>query len=62
LPGKPTSPRTGPVIVGANHISLLDGFLLVAFWPRRITFLSAAYLFKMPVVGAFLRAIGAIPV
>jgi len=62
IAGEANIPRTGPVIVVANHISLLDGFLLVAFWPRRITFLSAAYLFKMRAVGAFLRAIGAIPV
>jgi len=62
IAGEANIPRTGPVIVVANHISLLDGFLLLAFWPRRITFLSAAYLFKMLVVGAFLRAIGAISV
>ena len=64
--GKPTItgigkvPLTGPLIVVANHTSLLDGFLLAAFLPRRITFLSAAYLFRMPGVGAFLRAMGAI--
>lgn len=62
ITGQANIPRTGPVIVVANHTSLLDGFLLAAFWPRRITFLSAAYLFKMPAVGAFLRAMGAIPV
>lgn len=62
IAGEANIPSTGPVIVVANHISLLDSFLLVAFWPRRITFLSAAYLFKMLAVGAFLRAIGAISV
>lgn len=62
ITGKENIPRTGPVIVVATHTSLLDGFLLAAFWPRRLTFLSAAYLFKMPGVGAFLRATGAIPV
>ncbi|MBV1734931.1 MAG: 1-acyl-sn-glycerol-3-phosphate acyltransferase [Candidatus Desulforudis sp.] len=62
ISGQTNIPRTGPVIVVANHTSLLDGFLLAAFWPRRITFLSAAYLFRLPVVGAFFHSIGAIPV
>ncbi|MEW5920220.1 MAG: lysophospholipid acyltransferase family protein [Bacillota bacterium] len=60
--GKENIPGAGPIVVVADHTSLLDGFLLAAFYPQRITFLSAAYLFKLPVVGAFLRAIGAIPV
>ncbi len=55
IAGEANIPRTGSVVVVANHISLLDGFILVAFWPRRITFLSAAYLFKMLAMGAFLR-------
>ncbi|MCL4514573.1 MAG: 1-acyl-sn-glycerol-3-phosphate acyltransferase [Firmicutes bacterium] len=60
--GKENIPRTGPAIVVANHTSLLDGFVLAAFWPGRVTFLSAAYLFRLPVVGTFLRMTGAIPV
>jgi len=55
-------PQAGPIVVMANHSSLLDAFLLVSFWPQRITFLSSAYLFKLPGVGAFLRSIGAISV
>ncbi len=55
-------PHKGPIVVVANHSSLLDGFLLVSFWPQRITFLSSAYLFKLPLVGGFLHSVGAIPV
>jgi 1-acyl-sn-glycerol-3-phosphate acyltransferase len=55
-------PQSGPVIIVANHSSLLDGFLLASIWPQRVTFLVAAYLLKRPVIGSFLRAIDAIPV
>lgn len=60
--GRANIPDSGPLILVANHTSLLDGFLLAAFWPHRLTFLSAAYLFKMPVVSTLLRGVGAIPV
>jgi len=62
ITGKEHFPNSGPVIVVANHASLLDPFLLAVLWPHRITFLAAAYLFSMPVVGALLRAAAAIPV
>ena len=53
----------GPVVIVANHDSMLDGFVLVAAFPERdLTFLSAAHLFERPLVGRFLRAGGALPV
>jgi 1-acyl-sn-glycerol-3-phosphate acyltransferase len=56
-------PAPGPLVVVANHESNLDGFVLIsAFADRRLTFLSAAHLFERPAVGAYLRAIGALPV
>jgi len=62
ITGLENVPLTGPAIIVANHTSLLDGFLLAAFLPRQVTFLSAAYLFRLPVVGTFLRAMGGIQV
>ena len=53
----------GPFIVIANHESVLDGFVVAsAFRTRRLTFLSASYLYDVPIVGSFLRAAGALPV
>jgi 1-acyl-sn-glycerol-3-phosphate acyltransferase len=56
-------PVEGPFVVVANHESVLDGFVVAAaFRKRRLTFLSASYLYDLPIVGSFLRAAGALPV
>jgi len=60
--GSENIPKTGPFVIVANHSSLLDGFVLVSFVRPKITFMSAAYLFKMTFVGNILRGVGAIPV
>jgi 1-acyl-sn-glycerol-3-phosphate acyltransferase len=60
--GSENIPKTGPFVIVANHSSLLDGFVLVSFVKPKITFMAAAYLFKMPFVGNILRGVGAIPV
>ena len=58
-------PRTGGLIVVANHISNADPLALGQFlaysgrWPR---FLAKASIFKVPVVGGILRACGQLPV
>jgi 1-acyl-sn-glycerol-3-phosphate acyltransferase len=60
--GSENIPKTGPFVIVANHSSLLDGFVLVSSVKPKITFMSAAYLFKMPFIGNILRGVGAIPV
>lgn len=55
-------PRKGPLIIVSNHQSLLDPVVLLACIPRKITFMAASYLFKIPVVAQVLRLAGAIPV
>ena len=56
-------PRAGPVIVAANHHNaLVDGVLLLALFPRRLVSVAKAPLFSNPLVGPFLRLIGALPV
>ncbi len=55
-------PKKGPLIIVSNHQSLLDPLILMSIIPRKITFLAAAYLFSIPVVGQLLRLAGAMPV
>ncbi|ADL69553.1 glycerol acyltransferase [Thermoanaerobacterium thermosaccharolyticum] len=55
-------PANGPLIIVANHSSLLDGLVMVAAFNFRLTFFSAAYLFDVLGVGFVLKKIKAIPV
>lgn len=53
----------GPAVVCANHTSARDPiFLCIAFGSRPMRFMVKKELMKIPVLGAFLRSIGAIPV
>ncbi len=55
-------PATGPVIFTANHPnSLADAFAILAFVPRRISFMAKSGLFKVPVFGRLLAAVGGVP-
>ncbi|MDN5331050.1 MAG: 1-acyl-sn-glycerol-3-phosphate acyltransferase [Tepidanaerobacteraceae bacterium] len=55
-------PKEGPLIVVSNHQSILDPLVIMAYIPRRLRFLAAAYLFKIPGLNILLRLYGAIPV
>jgi glycerol-3-phosphate O-acyltransferase / dihydroxyacetone phosphate acyltransferase len=56
-------PSSGPLIITANHHnSLVDPMLIMGTFPRRITVLAKAPLFRHPLIGPFLRAVGALPV
>lgn len=50
-------PATGPTVLIANHRSLLDGFLIVALSDRPVTFVAAAYLFRIPFVSWVVRQV-----
>ncbi|MBQ2840859.1 MAG: 1-acyl-sn-glycerol-3-phosphate acyltransferase [Oscillospiraceae bacterium] len=54
----------GATVVCANHTSLLDPiFLCITFGKKELmSFMAKAELFRVPVIGAVLRALGAIPV
>jgi 1-acyl-sn-glycerol-3-phosphate acyltransferase len=56
-------PAAGPLIVAANHHNaLVDGVLLLATLPRSLVSVAKAPLFSNPLIGPFLRLIGALPV
>lgn len=54
-------PVSGPLVVAANHGSVLDPFVLGAALPRPIRYITKAELWRYPVVGRLLEAGGAIP-
>jgi glycerol-3-phosphate O-acyltransferase/dihydroxyacetone phosphate acyltransferase len=56
-------PLTGAVIFVLNHPNgLVDPVFILCLAPRRVSFLAKSPLFRMPVIGYFVRALEAIPV
>ncbi len=61
--GRGNLPKTGPVILAANHpSSILDGILLTTQLSRPINYLAKSELFRFPVLATLYRQLGAIPV
>ncbi|GAA2637280.1 lysophospholipid acyltransferase family protein [Paractinoplanes durhamensis] len=65
--GSDNVPRTGPVIVAANHLSFVDSFIVPLTAPRRVSFIAKQEYFdhggaKQWVTRNFLTGIDAIPV
>lgn len=56
-------PRESPVIFVLNHPNaLVDPVFLLCLAPRPVSFLAKAPLFRMPVIGYFVRALDSLPV
>lgn len=56
-------PARGPLILAPNHHNaLVDGLLLLATAPRPLVPVAKAPLFRHPLIGPFLRLLGAVPV
>jgi len=63
IAGEERIPATGPVIFALNHPNgLVDPVILLCLAPRPVSFLAKAPLFRMPLLGFFVRAFGSIPV
>ena len=60
--GKENEPTDGPFLVCANHISNQDVVILAASLKHQVRFLAKAELFKVPLLGRLIRALGAYPV
>jgi 1-acyl-sn-glycerol-3-phosphate acyltransferase len=56
-------PRDGPLLLVLNHPNaLIDPLFILCLMPRPVSFLAKAPLFRIPVVGWLVRALGSIPV
>jgi glycerol-3-phosphate O-acyltransferase / dihydroxyacetone phosphate acyltransferase len=56
-------PQQCPVIFVLNHPNgLVDPVFMLCLAPRRVSFLAKAPLFRMPVIGFFVRALDSLPV
>jgi len=60
--GREQIPRSGGLIVAANHISFWDPPLIGSVLPREVHFLAKEELFSNPVFGALIRSYNAIPI
>ena len=55
-------PASGPVVLAANHESILDPWFLGTVTPRPVHFLAKAELFRYPLLREILEGLGGIPV
>lgn len=62
LYGLENLPRTGGLVIAANHQSYLDPPILGGTVPREIHFMAKATLFRKPVLGPLIRYLNSIPV
>jgi 1-acyl-sn-glycerol-3-phosphate acyltransferase len=62
ITGREHVPETGPCILAANHVSVMDGFFLGIAVTRQVRFMAKAELHQVPVVKQVLEAAGAFPV
>ena len=60
LRGLENFPRNGPALIAVNHLGDLDALACLAFFPRRVDYLSKAELYDFPVLGWVQRMYGTI--
>ena len=60
--GQENFPLEGPVVVVSNHVSLWDPVAVGVAVPRPVRFMAKEELFRIPLLGQLIRALGAFPV
>ncbi|MBC7344299.1 MAG: 1-acyl-sn-glycerol-3-phosphate acyltransferase [Clostridia bacterium] len=60
--GRDNVPDNGPVVVVANHVSYWDPIVVGVAVKRKVRFMAKAELFRIPVLGWTIKAMGAFPV
>lgn len=60
--GTENVPMNGGLIVAANHISYFDPPALGCALPRQLTYMAKSELFRIPLFGPFIAALGAYPI
>ena len=59
--GAENIPKTGPLVIASNHLSLLDPPVIGVAAPRKVHFMAKRELF-VPVLGYIYKTLGAFPV
>ena len=62
ITGAEKVPETGGAMLVPNHVSLLDGLLLLAVTDRQIRFVVEQHWYERPLLKPFMKALGVIPI
>ena len=62
IAGAENLPESGPVLLVANHVSFIDGFLITACTSRKIRFLMHEDFYRHPLIHPFVKLTGFIEV
>ncbi|HLF79701.1 MAG TPA: lysophospholipid acyltransferase family protein [Dehalococcoidia bacterium] len=55
-------PLQGPLVIASNHLNDADPGVIATNFPRRVIYLAKIELFRIPLLGSFMKAYGALPV
>ena len=62
IKGKENIPSEGAFLLCSNHRSFIDPIIIAAGCKRQLTFMGKEELFKKPIIGWLIKALGAFPI